>query len=179
MPSTIIGILPSREAAEDAIMELESHQYNPKDFTILMRDEDTKTADIGGKAAGGAVSGAATGAVVGILAGLLVSAGVLPGLGALFIGGPLASSLGLVGGAAVATSGAATGALAGGIIGLLGQLGLNAQDAKTYEKRVREGAVVVAVPALSGEEDKVTDILKNNSAEQIRRIESQSEFMIA
>ncbi len=179
MASTIIGILPDRAHAEEAIASLEAKDYNPKDFTIIMKDDNNRVTEQSGKAAGGAVGGATTGAVVGALAGLLVSAGILPGLGALFIGGPLAAALGLGGAAAVTTSAAATGALAGGILGLLGQLGLSAQDAHTYEKRIKEGGVVIAVPTQFGEENEVTTILHDHNAEQVRRIENAHDYMTA
>ena len=171
MAKTIIGILPNRELAQDAVERLQELDYDPKEMTIILKDDDKKGAKITGSATGGAVSGVTTGGVVGALAGLLVSAGILPGIGALFIGGPLVAALGPGGAAAVTASGAATGALAGGVLGLLGQLGLSAQDAKNYEARIKEGGVVVAVPARNGDEDEVKHVLTDHDAEQIRTVD--------
>ena len=128
MDKTIIGVFAEPHDAEEAISELESRHYNPKDISIIMkeRDENKKVAEkTGANVGAGTVSGAATGGVIGALAGLLVAAGVATGIGALFIGGPLVAAMGLSGAAATAASGAATGALAGGIIGALGGLGVS------------------------------------------------------
>lgn len=78
----------------------------------------------------GAASGIITGGVLGGLAGLLVGVGVLalPGIGALFVAGPLAAVLGLAGTAATTVSGALIGSLVGGIVGALVGLGLAEEE---------------------------------------------------
>ncbi len=175
---TVLGIFSEREMAESAIARLEEMAYNPKDISILMKDRSVAKdmhENTGADVAGGALSGATTGGVLGALAGLLVSTGVIPGLGALFVGGPLAVALGLTGVAATAVSGAATGALAGGVIGALTGLGLSDDEARVYESRIQDGGILVAVPARSGEEDEVRVVLEENGADQIRTLNSNEE----
>ncbi len=152
MAKTIIGVFSSRDDAEDALYELESRGYNPKDVSIVMKDtaESKKLAeDTGATVAENPVSGATTGGLVGALAGLLVGTGVTPGFGALFIGGPLA----------------------GGLLGVLTGLGISKEEAEVYEERIREGGILVAVPAANRRVDEVIDVLEESGADQIRAID--------
>lgn len=57
------------------------------------------------------------------------------------------------------------------IASVLGQLGLGNQDIRMYSGRIRNGEGLIAVPIKRGEENEVIDVLLQNSAEQIRRIE--------
>lgn len=96
-------------------------------------DHDTKASGTGkGLAAGGAV-----GAIAGF------SALLIPGVGPFLAAGAFAEALGVVGSAAV-TSGL-VGAAAGGLTGALIDYGIDEDRAKFYEKRVKEGAVLVTV----------------------------------
>lgn len=176
MANVVIGVFSDRINAEDAISELEAEGYNPKDISIMMRDtsetrrisEETGTEEV----VRGTLGGAATGAVIGGLAGL-VAAFAIPGLGTLFIGGPIASALGLTGAAATTTSGAVTGVLAGGIIGALtSAFGLSRKDARMYEDRIKEGGILVAVPARERREEEVKNIMSDFDADNIKIIES-------
>ena len=54
---------------------------------------------------------------------------------------------------------------------VLGQLGLSIQDIRMYSRRIKNGEGFIAVPIKRGEENEVIDVLLQNSAEQIRRIE--------
>ena len=176
MARTVIGVFADKPAAESAVSELESAGYNPKDISIVMRSTDggTVTQDAGGDVASGAVSGATTGGVIGGLAGLLIGIGALtiPGIGALLIGGPIAAALGLGGAAATTVSGAVTGALAGGLVGALVNLGIPEEEARVYEQRIKEGAILVAVPTRDGEkENEAKDILQSHGADQIRDVD--------
>jgi hypothetical protein len=170
--TVVLGVFSQRNDAEDAINELRENGYNPKDISIVMKDRsegERLAGDTGADVAGGAVTGATTGAVLGGLAGLLASF-VIPGLGAFFIGGPLATALGLTGAAASTVSGATTGAVAGGLIGALMGLGLPEEDARFYEERINEGGILVAIPAFAGRESEVEDILTENGADQVKTI---------
>lgn len=169
---TVLAIFTDENDAKDAVNTLESEGYNPKDVSIVMKDKQgakDMSADTGSDVVEGAVSGATTGAVVGGLAGLVASF-MLPGLGALFVGGPIAAALGLTGAAATTASGVATGAMAGGILGALTSWGLSEEEAKIYEKRVSEGGILVAVPAKSGEESKVAQILHDRRADDVKTV---------
>lgn len=173
MTKTVLGIFSDREYAKEALQKLQNEGYNPKDVSIVMKDQNEGKEladDTGADIAGGAVSGATTGAVLGGIAGLLASF-VIPGLGAFFIGGPIAGALGLTGAAASTASGAAAGALAGGLLGALMSFGLSEDDARTYEEHIKEGAILLAVPARDGEEKMVEDLLLNYNASNIRVIE--------
>lgn len=183
---TVIGIFRDRFEAESAIDELEDMGYNPKDVSVVVK-EGVRSSDMalpqssigskGGKAAEGAVSGAATGGVLGGLAGLLIGIGALaiPGVGAFLVGGPIAIVLGLTGAAATTISGATTGALAGGLVGGLIGLGIPEDEARVYESRVREGAVLLAVPSstLDGERE-VRKVFGRYHADQVRTIDKFS-----
>lgn len=175
MAKTVLGLFDSRVNAQDVITVLQAEGYNPKDISIVMRDmqEGQEVADsTGARVAGGAVTGASTGGMLGALAGLLVGTGVIPGLGAFLIGGPLAVALGLTGVAATTISGAATGALAGGILGALMGLGIPEEDARVYEERLKEGAILLAIPARPGDELHVKEILEEGDATDIKTLDT-------
>jgi hypothetical protein len=174
--SVVLGVFSDGDNAENAILKLEDRGYNPKDMSILMKD--TKTArdiseNTGADVAEGAVKGAGTGAVVGGLAGFLAGT-VVPGLGGFLIGGPVGAALGLTGAAATTVSGAVTGAVAGGLIGaLMSTFGLSEEEAKDYETRINEGGILVAVPAKSGDEIEVKNIMRNFDADALRVVDSE------
>jgi hypothetical protein len=174
---TIIGIFADRTDVEDAIEELRDTGFDVKDISIVMKNagEGKAVADsTGAQVASGAVSGATTGAVLGGIAGL-VSAIAIPGLGAFFIGGPIAAALGVTGATAATISGATTGAFAGGLIGGLMGLGLPKEEAEYYEGRVKEGALLIAIPASSlMQQDEIVSILETYDAEDIKVIGQSS-----
>lgn len=172
MSTVVLGVFSDRDRAEEAISDLEAEGYDPKDISIAMKDtekEDKLSNSIGAQyVIGGTLGGAATGAVLGGLAGLVASF-MIPGLGAFFIGGPLAAALGLSGAAATTASGAATGAVAGSIIGALtSTFGLSRKEAEIYESRINGGGVLIAVPARDREEREVEEILRDFGADNIR-----------
>lgn len=178
MAKMVFGVFATRENAETAINQLEKSGFSPKDISIVMQDK--KEAEVlhqntGASVADSTVSGAATGAAIGGLAGLLIGLGAIaiPGIGALLIGGPLAAALGLTGATAATVSGAATGALAGGLIGALVGIGVPEEDARVYEDRVKSGAILVAVPALSSEHGEASAILNEHGAEQVKSIDTK------
>ena len=179
MASVVLGVFPEKEKAEDAITELEAHGFNPKEMSIVMKhaEEARRLAeDTGGQVIGATLGGAATGAMIGGIAGL-VAAFAIPGLGIIFIGGPIAAALGLTGAAATTASGAATGALAGGILGALSStFGLSEEEAKVYERRIDEGGILVAVSAPEGQEETVRRIMGDFEADNLRVIRTSEEI---
>lgn len=168
MDKTIIGVFDNREHAEMAINDLREIGIQDSDISYIYNSEGrTVTEEGGGTHVGeGAAEGASTGAIIGGIAGLVVAAGVIPGLGALFVAGPIATALGLSGAAATTAAGAMTGAAAGGILGALIGLGVKEDEAKIYEERVKLGGVLVTV--------KTTDpaaahsIFDKHGAEEVR-----------
>ena len=174
MARIVLGVFTKRDDAEGAIARLEGAGYSTKDMSIVMREEGARAepGHTAGHMAEGAVSGATTGGAIGVLAGLLLANGFFPGLGTLLIGGPIATALGLSGVAATAVSGALTGAAAGGLLGALSGFGLSHEEASEYEKSIKDGGILVIVPARLGEEDEVRAIMREYSAGQVRSIES-------
>lgn len=175
MGKTVIGVFTDRENAESAISDLKELDYNPKDLSIVLKDKADKEViaeNTGADVTDGAATGAATGLVLGGLAGL-VAAIAIPGLGAFFIGGPIAAALGLTGAAATTASGAATGALAGGLLGALSNLGLTNDEAQVYETKVNEGGILVAVPVRGEESGEVVDVFNKNDASDVKSVTSR------
>jgi hypothetical protein len=169
MESTIIGVFGNRASAEAAITELRTLGVSDTNISYLYISEEGNTVSEGGKGdnvAGGAAAGVTTGAVVGALAGLAVANGILPGLGTLFVAGPLATALGLTGAAATTAAGAMTGAAAGGIVGALAGLGVGEEEAKVYEERIRSGGILVT--ATTSDPAAARDIFATNGADEIR-----------
>jgi hypothetical protein len=172
----VLGLFDSRLGAEDAINELENSGFNAKDISIMMRSQED-TGEIqtstGNSVGEGLAKGVGTGAVIGAIAGLLIgtSAVVVPGIGALLIGGPISAALGLTGAAASTVTGAVTGGVAGGLVGALVGLGIPEEDARVYETRIREGAILVAVPSSLSMADKAESVLTNNGATQIKLVD--------
>lgn len=177
---TVIGLFTESSDVENAINDLKSRGYNPKDISMIMKDtrEAKKIQEnTGGDVAAGAATGATTGAVIGGFAGLLIGVGALaiPGVGAFLIGGPLAAALGLTGAAATTATGAMTGALAGGLIGALMSLGLPKHEAKQYETRIKEGAILLAVPTFEGQEMEVANTMDKFGASDIKTLQSPTQ----
>lgn len=175
MARTIIAAFGDVDGAESAINELRSAGYDPKQMTIMMKDQEVvrEVADnTGASTAEGIVSGATTGGMLGGLAGLLVGVGVLtiPGIGPFLAAGPLVTALGLTGAAATTVSGATSGAIAGGLIGGLMGLGLSEDEALVYETTIKDGGVVVAVPARDDDDADALDVLERNGASQIKQV---------
>jgi hypothetical protein len=176
MTKTVLGIFQERADVEKAIDKFKSEGFKPEDFSIVMKD--TKEAEsigdnTGANVAGGAVSGATTGAVVGGIAGLLAGIAI-PGLGAFLIGGPIAAALGLTGAAATTVSGAATGVVAGGLLGALMGMGLPREDAEYYEGRVKEGAILLAVPTRENQLELVMTIFDDSNASDVKTISQEA-----
>jgi uncharacterized membrane protein len=165
--STIIGVFESASAAENAIASVRDAGVSIDDISYIYRDKDgdIKDAQTDEKVGAGAAKGATTGAVIGAIAGLVVANGVLPGLGTLFVAGPLAAALGLSGAAATTVAGAATGAAAGGVIGALTNLGVSKDDAEIYESRLEQGDILLIIRT---DVEGVEQILQNNGASEVR-----------
>lgn len=178
MPQTVLGLFNDREHAESAIDHLNLAGYNPKDMSIVMKDKEEARGlgeSTGANVAGGAATGATTGAVIGGLAGLLIGIGTIaiPGIGGLLIGGPIAAAIGLSGAAATTAEGALTGAIAGGLVGALVGLGLPKEHAKHYEERIKQGAILLAVPATDGKEQEAFEIMSDHGASDLQMINMQ------
>jgi uncharacterized membrane protein len=167
METTTIGVFPNRLKAEQAINDLKAAGIDDDEISCVYTDGDgdLKDSQTGEKIADGAAEGAGTGAIVGAIAGLVVANGILPGIGTLFVAGPLATALGLTGAAATTVAGAATGAAAGGLIGALTELGIDKDDAALYETHVKSGEVLLVTRT---DAPVAHDIFSDNGATEVR-----------
>lgn len=180
MAQTIVSVFKYQEGVESAINELKDLNYDPKGFSIVMKDvreAQEIEESTGVSAAKGAVSGAITGGVLAGVAGLLVGIGAItiPGLGGLLIAGPVAGALGLTGAAATTTSAALTGAAGGGLIGALAGIGLPKDEATKYEENIRGGGILLIVPTMDRRIDEVRGILSKHGATDIRQLDLHAE----
>ena len=166
--NTTSGVFSNRRDAELVINDLKNIGVSDKEISCVYTDREgeLKDSQTGEKIGSGAATGATTGAVIGTIAGLVVANGVLPGLGTLFVVGPLATALGLTGAVATTVAGAATGAAAGGLIGALSNLGISKEDAELYEKRIHTGGALVICRS---EETEVINVFKKHDAVEIRQ----------
>lgn len=170
MEKTVLGIFEPTTNTEHLINDLQAQGYHPKDISIVMRDrEEAKDLHEKTGTAANTAGGLATGAVVGGVMGILAAIAI-PGIGGLLVGGPIASALGLTGAAATAASGAVTGALAGGLIGALMGLGLPREEAERYQERIKEGAILVAVPTTVVGAMEVETLFNDYNAMEVRTL---------
>ena len=133
-----------RESAERAYDAIAARGYDKDDIHVIMTDDtrkrlfkDGKETKMGNKALEGAGVGGAVGGAVGAAAvGFAAAAAALtvPGIG-LVIAGPIAGAL----------AGGAAGATAGGLIGTLVGAGIPEEHAKTYERDLKDGGIIVGV----------------------------------
>jgi hypothetical protein len=145
--TTTVGAFTNEVGAEKAIISLREAGVMDSDISCLYTDATgtMKDAQTGEKVGSGAVTGATIGATVGAIAGLVVANGILPGVGTLFVAGPIATALGLTGAAATTIAGAATGLAAGGLLGALTSLGITKEDASYYQTVLSSGKYLVIV----------------------------------
>jgi hypothetical protein len=138
---TLIAAFEDRNAAEEAVDELEQSRFSADQVGMAIRGTDTEqrgmisdaqgTKDIPGAAAG-MMTGAGLGAILGAAAAFLV-----PGVGPIMAAGIFSMALG----------GAIAGTAVGGIFGALTGLGVSEHEAKYYEQAFNSGHAIVAVKA--------------------------------
>lgn len=177
MSRTVLASFDNTAEAEKVVDALNRRGISSRDIGVIAKEGvvtepigATEENPAGARVTEGALSGATAGGVIGGLAGLILglSAITIPGLGALLIGGPIAAALGLTGAAATTVSGATTGAVAGGLIGALSGLGVPRDVAQRYEDRVREGGVILAIPAATeADAEEIRDMLENSGASDV------------
>ncbi|HYF04555.1 MAG TPA: general stress protein [Patescibacteria group bacterium] len=168
---TMLGVFDTRHDAEHVIEDLRKLDIPDRDITFVASDKSgmtIPTPETGKNIAKGVGSGAVTGGVIGAIAGLVVANGILPGLGTLFVAGPLAAALGFTGAAATTAAAVLTGAAAGGLIGAFGGIGVSQEEAKMYEQRVKKGDIVVGTVIDNAEEPKVRSIFDTHNADEIK-----------
>jgi hypothetical protein len=159
----IIALFPEPEAAAQAIRQLKDSGFTDEEVGAIMRKHgptgellpelvEGEDLDVEGDAL---KAGAATGGVIGGVLGLLGSL-LIPGLGAVTLGGVLASTL----------LGAGAGAVTGGLIGLLVGMGLSRAEAEYFDRGVRGGGVLVTVqPGIPTRTAEARSILRGAGAD--------------
>ena len=138
---TVVGLFEDRDAAESAIHRLMADGVDRDSISIAMKDvreasalsDDTGVNDLSAEGAtAGMVSGAGVGALVGIA--LIGSTVLLPGIGLIAIGGPIAAAL----------TGAGIGAVSGGLIGGLIGTGIPEEEAHHYAAGIERGGIFIS-----------------------------------
>jgi len=164
----LTGLFRDRESAERAYGSLTTRGYGKDDVNLMMSDDTRKKyfadedTELGTKAWEDAGKGAAIGGGVGATLAAIAAIGTtlaLPGLG-LLIAGPIAAAL----------AGGGAGALTGGLIGALVGHGIPEEQAKHYEKGIREGGIVMGVnPRTTEDADYFENDWRSNRAESLYR----------
>lgn len=136
---TVVGLFHDRRHAEEAIRDLQTSGFHDDQIGLAMQDSNAEsTEEANSAAAEGAVKGVVGGGVIGGVIGLLGSL-LVPGLGAVVVGGVLASAI------AAAGVGAAT----GGVIGTLMAVGVPEDAARHFDLGLQSGGALVTVDAES------------------------------
>jgi hypothetical protein len=171
----ILGVFNTAAEVNEAVASLELRGYGKDDISVVATKEALGSDEIviEDNRLKGVTDTALTGGVIGGILGLLVGVGALtiPGLGLLFITGPVAAALGITGVAGATVSGALTGTLAGGIVGALMQLGVEEQVAKDYASAVESGKIILGVESADEDVDDVTTILTSSGATKITELD--------
>lgn len=154
MKRLLLGTFVKHEEADAALVHLEQEGFESEAVSVI-----TKQNIAGQYTEKKGVKGTVTGGLLGGLAGLLIAATpvVLPG--AVLIAGPL-----------TILTGAAMGAITGGILGALVDMGVPEESARTYERNIQRGGVLLAVPVDEDDKDKAKQIMKEHNAEELTLI---------
>jgi hypothetical protein len=139
--TVVVGVFDDRNAAQEAVDELEHSGFSKDDVGFAIRGHDAVeggmiTDAVGAKDKHGAIAGAATGAVAGGVLGALAAL-VIPGVGPVIAAGILTTALGFAG----------AGAAVGGILGAMTGLGVSQDEAVYYEEQFNCGKAIVTVRA--------------------------------
>src|SRR5271154_6517425 len=157
------GIYSNEATAEAAVDQLIAGGFSNDDVSVLMSDVRGSrdfAAEKNTKAPEGTAAGAGVGGIVGGALGLLAGIGALaiPGLGPIIVAGPLMASL----------AGLGVGGAVGGLVGALVGMGIPEFEAKCYDSRVKDGAVLLAVHCASSEEVcRAREVLEAGGAQDI------------
>jgi hypothetical protein len=161
--SAAFGIFANRSNAEAAVDQLTLAGFSNQDISALLSDKVESqefASENQTKAAQAATAGAGVGGIVGGALGLLAGVGALaiPGAGPVIVAGPLMASL----------AGLGVGGAVGGLVGALVGMGIPEFEAKCYDSRVKDGAILLAVHCASSEEVcRARELLEAGGAEDI------------
>lgn len=171
MRKNVLGTFKNVEQVNAVLNTLELKGYEEDDISIVASKDNVVTENV--KFENNVIEGikdsAKTGGVIGGVLGLLVGVGALsiPGIGLLFVTGPVAAALGITGLAGATLSGALTGAAVGGIAGALKEIGVDEGLAVKYEEDIKSGALFVGVLAKENDAINIRNVFENNGASHI------------
>lgn len=145
MRTTTIGVFTDRNKTETVIHDLNTAGIAMDEISCVYINKDGQMKDSQSteKMESSAVTGTVTGGVIGMIAGLVLANGIIPGLGAVLVAGPLVELLGITAVVSTTIVGTVSGAIAGGIIGALVKLGVADKDAAIYEDYLKKGNIVL------------------------------------
>lgn len=179
MKKVIFALFTDIEVADHAINHLHNELRIPNDeISYVYKDKGGEKVsgdgdDVTSKtAAEGAASGATTGGIIGAAVGLVGVAGLLGPLGPIVVAGPLATFLGITGGAGAVVGTGVAGAAIGGLVGALMSMGVSEPQARNFENRVDAGDVLVSIH--TEDADAVTAVLREFNAEEITVVEENT-----
>lgn len=165
MSKTITAIFDNRAEVDAVLQRFEQAGFSSEQISLLLSEkghgqhfrivEDDKSDE-------GAIAGAAIGGLAGTLYLGLASAGtfLIPGLN-------LVASGALIGSLAGLGAGGTIGAIVGALVGAT----VPEHEAKVFEDRLRAGGILVAINALSDEQEKTAkSILKDFNAQNIKAV---------
>ncbi len=152
---TVIGVLPSVEAAQRLVADLVAHGVARDHIGLLGKEPVEMEGNVPSRALEGAGAGAALGALGGL--GLALMSLSLPGVGTAVALGTLAATLG----------GAGAGAFAGGLMGALADLGLEVDDARLFAEAVERGGVLVTAYVEADERDGVAELFRRHGVGEV------------
>lgn len=170
----ILGVYNNVSEVNEAVASLELRGYGKDDISVVAAKEalNSEEVEIEDNRLKILTDTTVTGGVIGGILGLLVGVGALtlPGIGLLFVTGPIAAALGITGVAGSTVSGALTGSLVGGIAGALRQLGVEDRLAVDYQSAVESGKIILGVEAADEDADDVTKILTTSGATKVTEL---------
>lgn len=171
---TVVGAFRDMNAADRAINELKSLGFTREDISFVTKERGasptTDTSGTTGAETKGAGAGAILGGIGGGALGWLLGIGALtiPGVGPVVAAGALAATI----------AGAAAGVVAGGLVGALVGAGVPENEAKDYEKQVKEGRTLVTVSCVSDDEkDRAKDVLRRLGGEKVEHFKGDRRDM--
>lgn len=178
MMKVIFALFKNFEEANRAINYLHFELLIPRhEISYVYKDKQGSEVTGGGGAIDtvtpteGAISGATTGGIIGATIGLIGVAGLLGPLGPIVVAGPLATFLGITGGAGAIVGSGVAGAAIGGLVGALMSMGVSEPQARNYEERVDAGDILLTVHVEN--EHEVSEILRKFNATEITIVEEE------
>ncbi len=155
MDKTVVGAFREHHDAEQTVDILQQRGVPEKDISLVARHEGKMEGGHPGDGMHNLSNGIGWGGTLGGVTGLLAGVGalVIPGVGPIIAAGPLAATL--------------TGAVAGGVAGALVDYGIPSNESHGYEKRLKEGDVLLMVRSDPAEVDKAKKLFEEHGATDI------------